>query len=66
MTDGSVSYCEGCSSYWNGSDTCNLSYNNKGEGTCPCTECIIKIMCSDPCEVYIEYNTKKCEDRKND
>jgi len=44
--------CEGC--YCNGG--CSLQqFGSVAMEQCPCGECIIKIMCSDPCDKYHEY-----------
>lgn len=62
MTDTNT-YCEGCYSYFptkqrdgDGilSNGCIHKQYNKGQ--CPCSECIIKVMCNNPCEKYVNFN----------
>lgn len=40
--------CEGCT-VLKPSEECEL----KGE-KCPCKECLIKVMCSDPCDAFMK------------
>ena len=48
MTD----WCEGCITYLK--LTC--SSQNK-EGACPCTECVVKVMCDTNCEIWTEWTS---------
>ena len=48
-------YCEGCTVYINEStmiQSC-MPYNKTGQ--CPCSTCIIKIMCKVPCELLEDW-----------
>ncbi len=50
-----VERCEGCRSYmfWKRViPTCILYPFNKKEGDCPCSECLIKVICSKGCPEY--------------
>ena len=50
----SNSYCVGCSCYYEdvrGYYYCNLEIAN-GEGKCPCSHCIVKIMCERACPTF--------------
>ena len=55
-----TNYCEGCISYsFIGNDRihpqlCNYSYFNQ-DGKCPCTSCIVKVMCTDVCDKYKDF-----------
>jgi hypothetical protein len=40
--------CKGCSV----SDQCPLIGQNEINQICPCTDCIIKVMCKNQCEEY--------------
>lgn len=63
MTNG---YCEGCCVYKIVDPhhvACGLALQN-GEGKCPCTECIVKVMCEVPCEDYLVFRTLAIEKRK--
>jgi len=47
--------CDGCCCYMPEGDPHDVgcthcSSNNRGE--CPCTTCIVKVMCTEPCEDY--------------
>lgn len=56
--------CEGCLTYitrlkhFGSQETaqCSLAYN---VNNCPCTICIIKIMCFKECEAFIQYKRKE-------
>ena len=59
-----VEYCIGCHTYLNekyGHIDCPYSNDNL-DGRCPCTECIVKVMCGNPCEVYDKYVDSERED----
>jgi len=36
------------------SDRCRYNRSND-EGKCPCTECIVKVMCNDPCREFEDF-----------
>jgi hypothetical protein len=42
-------------------EDCGLMYMNH-EGKCPCTNCVIKIMCRNPCEGYLKWSKKTLPD----
>jgi hypothetical protein len=50
--------CKGCLVYVapsrqeHPSVNCSMSTQNKKDGNCPCTLCIVKTMCMDPCDSY--------------
>lgn len=45
--------CEGCYTHiTNGNLTCRYVVN---DGTCPCSICIIKVMCHDGCKDFDDY-----------
>jgi len=60
-------HCEGCASYAikgidilnnsrehlyvDGYGVCGYARNNE-DGMCPCSQCIVKVMCVDPCDDY--------------
>jgi hypothetical protein len=56
--------CKGCLTYmmrrnYFKSETvaqCSFTHNIND---CPCIKCIIKIMCTDECEAFIEYKRKE-------
>ncbi len=52
-----MSNCEGCNTREGPGDYFDCSYiaNNK-DGSCPCTECIVKAMCDIPCDDYEKWN----------
>jgi hypothetical protein len=59
--------CEGCYSFImikekNDEDVC--TYNTENLGDCPCSNCLIKCMCSDGCEEYCSW-TKLIEGENN-
>jgi len=44
-----MDYCKGCTAYH---DTgCAFKKSNR-DGTCPCTECVVKAMCDITCDDY--------------
>ena len=49
-------YCDGCGVLFNEIDDefCDF-YKDNEDGDCPCTECIVKPMCYDSCEAFIEW-----------
>lgn len=50
-------YCKGCYSYYlrNYRHHCSyLRYNPNAE--CPCSICIIKVMCTTPCSDFLIFN----------
>ena len=51
-----VDYCEGCETYLTkgGYNDCSFHVDNQ-EGTCPCSYCIVKMMCKIPCDPYEEW-----------
>ena len=57
MTD----YCEGCAT--STEDQCDMSNINK-EGECPCTECIIKMICRQGCNGYNEWRSTVVKELK--
>lgn len=54
--------CEGCYSYSMNqhydNDVCSFEQFNEN-GECPCTECLIKMMCSNGCEEYLGWSNQK-------
>ena len=49
--------CDGCNSYKSG---CWYSHHNTKENPCPCTECIVKVMCEEDCNDFISFR-EKCD-----
>lgn len=50
--------CDGCAAYLSTIDPHDIScthprQNDKSE--CPCTICVIKVVCGDPCEDYLKF-----------
>ncbi len=55
-------HCEGCSAYLKDFDSNHCAQYNT-DGSCPCTECIIKIMCTSAlCEKYLEWDKEAYEE----
>ena len=53
--------CHGCYSYgpYNGDgfDLCSIMrLNNRGE--CPCTKCVVKMMCGNPCDSFHKFRDR--------
>jgi len=52
------SLCRGCADYDLDEDSCradiSLEFFNKLQ--CPCSICLIKSMCDDPCEPFTDYD----------
>jgi hypothetical protein len=50
-------YCEGCCVYKrvDPDDVACRHILQNDEGQCPCTKCIIKVMCEEPCEDYLDF-----------
>jgi len=54
--------CYGCATYTLAMDRCGNSFTNEDVssnndyGKCPCTLCVVKPMCGEPCEDYNDYN----------
>jgi hypothetical protein len=48
-------HCTGCHSYSSkpGSACILIKHNQKGK--CPCTLCIVKTMCDDACQSFIQF-----------
>jgi hypothetical protein len=50
-----MSNCEGC--LCNGG--CSLQqFGSVAIGGCPCVDCVIKVMCNEPCNMYRNYTAK--------
>lgn len=51
-----MNYCEGCFSYIYSTDTgemlCCMFKVFNDEGQCPCTLCVVKMMCENACNDY--------------
>jgi len=51
--------CDGCNCYvasvYPFVFACSFSNQNR-KGECPCTKCIIKMMCEEPCDGYSEFS----------
>ncbi len=56
-----INYCEGCRTYiyagYTGAVCRGAKYN--GTGKCPCTDCIVKMMCIQTCHVYKSFTITK-------
>ena len=52
-------YCEGCLTLTNANIICTFAHDN-AEGQCPCTVCIIKMMCTEVCYKFVlfRYNVR--------
>lgn len=50
--------CKGCLSLYE--ETCSHGFdlNTPDKKTCPCVNCIVKIMCEEPCQKFIDYQRK--------
>ena len=55
-----VNYCKGCNEYH---DTGCSFINHNRDGTCPCTECVVKTMCLVSCDSYDEWTNLKWMER---
>lgn len=44
-----ISHCRGCRTYEFEDLLCNIKYNK--DGSCPCTNCIVKMICTYPSQV---------------
>ena len=51
-----MNYCEGCETYLNkkGYSDCSFHKDNQ-DGSCPCSQCIVKMMCQIPCDPYEDW-----------
>jgi hypothetical protein len=53
-------YCKGCYTYHYYDNNTLFSngciHSQYNEGLCPCTDCVVKMMCNSPCEKYVRYN----------
>lgn len=51
-------YCKGCNTYeyYNSNDACYVKQNT--DGSCPCTNCIVKPMCKLMCDAFTFYKGK--------
>jgi len=50
--------CDGCNCYEPKGDPFDLACshsNQNAEAECPCTQCIIKMICEEPCERYQDF-----------
>ncbi len=52
--------CEGCLTY-STSDAEHCKDDNSN-GECPCTACVIKVMCNDSCKTFNDFRDKALED----
>ncbi len=51
---GCATYKYGAVDYEGGEKTCHYhGYNDKGQ--CPCTECIVKVMCNVNCHAFAKF-----------
>jgi hypothetical protein len=52
-------HCEGCCTSFNSQDeSCQLSKHNDS-GQCPCSTCIVKVMCEKSCDDFDEFRKDK-------
>lgn len=58
MTD----VCDGCISY----DFCFITKKYKKYGDCPCGNCLVKVICINPCNERVTYVEKKREEKENE
>ena len=51
-----INHCIGCSAYIFDDSLSIISYCSfrkyNDNGTCPCSECVVKMMCNDPCSGF--------------
>ena len=49
--------CKGCITdhYETGTHHCYWDYYNK-DGTCPCSNCLVKMMCNEACDEFEKWN----------
>lgn len=52
--------CEGCYCYTpnDAPNICDYIFDNKPILPCPCSECIIKVMCENICDPWISWRNK--------
>lgn len=49
-------YCKGCFSYFpEDKIQCAFSFLNI-DAQCPCTNCVVKVMCNNACTKYVRFN----------
>ena len=75
-----IKLCKGCRTYEEGMEAltederkeivylCNISVPLKGDETCPCSDCIVKMLCDTKCELlekYIPHISVTVGDRKS-
>lgn len=49
-----MNYCEGCATYLAQNENhhdCPY-YKDNQDSSCPCSNCLVKMMCGDPCDDY--------------
>lgn len=63
--------CVGCKRYNDGKSYCEIFCSiNRAVLECPCKNCVVKVMCSSPCDDYIKLvnqasiNWRVLEDRR--
>ena len=50
-----INYCKGCITYTR-EHGCHFSaHNDEAEGQCPCSQCIVKVMCENMCVDFMSY-----------
>lgn len=47
--------CRGCVSYIHTNDSCFYSTSDPAYRICPCSICIVKVMCTKACKEFIEF-----------
>ncbi len=54
-----ISNCDGCFTLinLNGYLSCSYFFNNK-DGSCPCTNCLVKVICEEACSNYKKWGVK--------
>lgn len=54
-----MSNCEGCTTHKVGEHfNCSFIADNE-DGSCPCTKCIVKVICDEPCDDFEEWVDKR-------
>lgn len=55
-----MTFCDGCETYRGPGEYFDCSYHkNNQDGSCPCSNCIVKVMCGDPCDKYDDWVDEK-------
>ncbi len=52
-------HCFGCRAYYTESEEiqCAFKFSNI-DGSCPCTNCIVKVICNQICDPFVDYCDK--------